>query len=964
MAIDPICGMTVEPATAAGRFDHDGETYYFCSTRCLDRFRAAPNQYVKTASLVGAAVPTAGRRPLPMMQPMPVQDPSAGGERDPVCGMTVQPATAAGSHTHEQKTYYFCCLGCLDKFRADPARYLSPATAAPTKALRQFGGRALPMLASTPAAEATVGVIDPVCGMTVEPATAAGSFAHQGTTYFFCCQSCLTKFRANPQTYLEPGAAKETMPAAPAPPGTKYVCPMCPEVLEEKPVPCPKCGMALEPDSVQPLPTRTEYVCPMHPDVVQAEPGACPQCGMALEPRTVTVEEELNPELVDMARRFWLGLGPAGGVFLLAMSHMIPGNPLHHLLSDTQSAWIQFVLSTPVVLWAGWPFFQRGWASIVHRSPNMFTLIAIGTGTAYLYSVFATLFPSLIPQSFHLESGAVPVYFEAAAVITVLVLLGQVLELRARSRTTGAIRALLGLAPKTARLFREDGPEVDVPLEQVQVGNRLRVRPGERVPVDGLVLEGSTAIDESMITGESLPVEKVAGDRVTGGTINGSGGFLMQADRVGADTLLAHIVQMVAEAQRSRAPIQRTADVVAGYFVPIVVGVAILTGLVWALLGPEPRLAHALLNAVAVLIIACPCALGLATPMSIMVGTGRGAAAGVLFKKAEALETIEKVDTLVFDKTGTLTEGKPKLRVVSALPPWSEADLLRLAASVEQGSEHPVAAAIVSGAEARGVQLESVSGFTSTTGKGVAATVGTRRVAVGTLDLMQSLNIGDDRTLATLEATAALMRQTGQTVMFVAVDGRAIGLLGVADPIKASTPEALRLLRQEGIRLVMVTGDHAVTAQAVAKELGLDEVRAGVKPDEKSRIVQELQQQGRVVAMAGDGVNDAPALAQADVGMAMGTGTDVAMENAGVTLVKGDLRGIVRAHRLSKATMRNIRQNLFFAFVYNIIGVPVAAGLLYPFFGLLLSPMLASAAMTFSSLSVISNALRLRHADL
>jgi Cu+-exporting ATPase len=764
--------------------------------------------------------------------------------------------------------------------------------------------------------------IDPVCGMTVNPATTPHHADYKGIAYHFCGAGCRTKFIASPLKYLEPAAQ----------------------------------------EPAEPMPEGMEFTCPMHPEIRQIGHGSCPICGMALEPLVVTADSGPNHELVDMTRRLWIGLALALPVLALEMGGHITG--LMMALGRQTNNWIQLALATPVVLWAGWPFFVRGYESLKTRNLNMFTLIAMGTGVAWVYSIIATVMPQIFPPAFRQPDGSVAIYFEAAAVITVLVLLGQVLELRARDQTSGAIKALLGLAPKTARRVNANGAEEDVSIELIAVGDSLRVRPGEKVPVDGVLIEGRATLDESMVTGESMPVSKDAGEKLIGGTLNATGSFIMSAEKVGRDTMLARIVQMVAEAQRSRAPIQRLADRVSGWFVPLVLAVAVAAFVAWSIWGPEPRYAYGLVAAVAVLIIACPCALGLATPMSIMVGTGRGAAAGVLFKKAEALETIEKIDTLVFDKTGTLTEGKPKLRVVSALPPWSEADLLRLAASVEQGSEHPVAAAIVSGAEARGVQLESVSGFASTTGKGVAATVGTRRVAVGTLDLMQSLNIGDDKTLATLEATAALMRQTGQTVMFVAVDGRAIGLLGVADPIKASTPEALRLLRQEGIRLVMVTGDHAVTAQAVAKELGLDEVRAGVKPDEKSRIVQELQQQGRVVAMAGDGVNDAPALAQADVGMAMGTGTDVAMENAGVTLVKGDLRGIVRAHRLSRATMRNIRQNLFFAFVYNIIGVPVAAGLLYPFFGLLLSPMLASAAMTFSSLSVISNALRLRHADL
>jgi Cu+-exporting ATPase len=720
--------------------------------------------------------------------------------------------------------------------------------------------------------------------------------------------------------------------------------------------------MALEP--AEPLTrSKTEYTCPMHPEIVQSESGTCPICGMALEARTVSLEEEASPELVDMSKRLWWSAGPTLIVFVLAMSHMIPGHPLQHVVSDHISAWIQFVLATPVVLWGGRPFFQRGWNSIVHRSPNMFTLIAIGTGAAYGYSAVATLFPNLIPSSFRQPNGSVPVYFEAAAVITALVLLGQVLELRARSRTSGAIRALLGLAPKSARLLRANGREEDVPLEQVQVGDRLRVRPGEKVPVDGVVLEGSTVIDESMVTGEAVPVEKSPSSQVTGGTINGTGGFIMEAKRVGNETLLAQIVRMVGEAQRSRAPIQRVADVVAAYFVPIVVAIAVITGIAWAIWGPEPRLAYALLNAVAVLIIACPCALGLATPMSIMVGTGRGATAGVLIRKAEALEVMEKVDTLLFDKTGTLTEGRPKLLKTLVVPPWKEEEVLQAAAAVERGSEHPLAAAIVAGAQAQQLDIHPVSEFQSMTGKGVTGTVQGRRVVVGTAEFMKELGVGSS-TLDELAHQARALRHAGATAMFVSIDRKPAGLVAVADPIKSTTPEAVRILREEGLRLIMVTGDHQATAEAVAKQLGVDDVRAQVRPDEKGRIIQELQAQGHVVAMAGDGINDAPALAQADVGLAMGTGTDVAMESAAVTLVKGDLRAIVRARRLSRAAMKNIRQNLLFAFLYNALGVPIAAGVLYPFSGLLLSPMIASAAMTFSSVSVISNALRLRRAEL
>jgi len=698
----------------------------------------------------------------------------------------------------------------------------------------------------------------------------------------------------------------------------------------------------------------------MHPEIVRAEPGACPICGMALEPRTVTLDDEANPELVDMTRRFWFGVALSVPIAFLAMSDLIPGQPVQRSFSPQLLNWLQLVLATPVVLWGGWPFFQRGWASIVNRSLNMFTLIAIGVGTAYVYSLAATLFPHIFPQSFRGHGGEVGVYFDAAAVITTLVLLGQVLELRARSKTSKAIKALLGLAPKTARLLRDDGTETDVPLERVQVGDRLRVRPGEKIPVDGIVLEGATSVDESMITGEPIPVEKTKGSRVTGGTVNGTGSFVMRAERVGSDTLLAQIVRMVAEAQRSRAPIQKLADVVAGYFVPAVVLIAVITFIVWALFGPEPAMAYALLNAVAVLIIACPCALGLATPMSIMVGTGRGAMAGVLIKNAEALEVLEKIDTLVVDKTGTLTEGKPHLAALVAVSGQHENEILRLAASLERGSEHPLATAIVAGAEEKGIELAAARDFRSLTGKGVVGAVEGKQAALGNRRLLDELGVGASE----LAARAEEVRRDGQTVMFVVVGGSLVGLIGVADPVKPSTPEAIRLLHDDGVKIFMLTGDNRTTAEAVAKKLGIDEIQAEVLPEQKREVVKRLQSEGHIVAMAGDGVNDAPALAQAHVGIAMGTGTDVAMESAGVTLVKGDLRGIVKARRLSRGTMRNIRQNLFFAFIYNVLGIPIAAGVLYPFFGVLLSPVIASVAMTFSSVSVISNALRLNRLEL
>jgi Cu+-exporting ATPase len=813
-----------------------------------------------------------------------------------------------------------------------------------------------------PAAAPAGGELDPVCGMTVDPRTAAGSHARDGRTYWFCSTGCLDRFRADPDRYLGAGARFE--PHGVSPPSgagpADHTCPMHPEVRLPASSPCPTCGMALEPVALTAPAARTEWVCPMHPEIVRTAPGACPICGMALEPRTVTLEAEVSPELRDMTRRFWAGLALTGPLLLVAMSDMIPGQPLQHAVSPRVLAWLQLVLATPVVLWGGRPFFERGWASIVNRSPNMFTLIALGTGTAYVYSAVATLAPGLFPAAARGHAGEVGLYFETAAVITVLVLLGQVLELRARGRTSGAIRALLGMAPATARTVRDDGREEDVPLDRVAVGDRLRVRPGEKVPVDGVVLDGRSAVDESMVTGEAVPVEKGAGDRVVGGTINGAGSFVMRAERVGRDTLLARIVQLVGEAQRSRAPIQRLADRVSAYFVPAVVAVALLAALVWGAVGPEPRLAYALLTAVAVLIIACPCALGLATPMSIMVGTGRGATAGVLVRNAEALETLEKVDTLVVDKTGTLTEGRPRLASVVAQPPHDEATILRLAASLERGSEHPLAGAIVAGAEGRGLRLEEARDFRVLPGQGVMGRVGDRRVALGNARLLETLGVA----LGDLALRAEALRREGQTAVFVAVDDRPAGLVSVTDPIKASALEAVRRLRADGIRIVMLTGDSRTTAEAVGRALGIDQVEAEVLPDRKAAVVEALQREGRIVAMAGDGINDAPALARAHVGIAMGTGTDIAMESADVTLVRGDLRGIARARALSRATMRNIRQNLFFAFVYNALGVPLAAGLLYPVVGLLLSPMFASAAMTFSSVSVIANALRLRRAPL
>ncbi len=823
---------------------------------------------------------------------------------DPICGMAVDPKTAKHQTTHQGQPYFFCCAGCKAKFEADPDRYLK----------KDKKGAAC----CRPASEVEESAVtDPVCGMAVDPHTAKYWADYEGRTYYFCRAGCKVKFQTDPKRYLQPEAS-----AAP------------------------------------PVPEGAIYTCPMDPQIRQQGPGSCPICGMALEPEMPSAADEPNPELAYMSRRFWIGLVLTFPVFAIEMGGHLFG--LGHKIDPQTLNWVQFALATPVVLWCGLPFFERGWQSLQTRHLNMFTLIAMGTGVAWGYSVIATLFPGVFPGAFRTSQGAVPVYFEAAAVITVLVLLGQMLELRARAKTSGAIRALLNLAPKQARRIEANGSEKDVPLEEVVAGDRLRVRPGESVPVDGEVVDGRSTVDESMVTGESMPVSKASGAKVIGGAMNQSGSLVMRAERVGRDTMLAKIVQMVAEAQRSRAPIQRLADRVAGWFVPLVIAVAISAFAAWAIWGPEPRFTFGLVAAVSVLIIACPCALGLATPMAIMVGVGRGAQAGVLIKNADALERLEQIDTIVLDKTGTLTEGKPRMVALHAAPGFGEADVLRLAASVERGSQHPLGAAIVKAAQEKGIALADARDFEAPAGKGVSGAVDGRRVVIGNLRMMQEAGIDP----GALAAEAGRFRDEGATAIIIAIDGRIAGVAGIADPIKATTPEALAALKADGIRVVMLTGDNAATAKAVARKLGITEVEAEVLPEDKSKVVERLREEGRIVAMAGDGVNDAPALAAADVGIAMGTGTDVAMESAGVTLLKGDLMGIVRARKLSEATIRNIRQNLLFAFIYNAAGVPVAAGVLYPFFGLLLSPVIAAAAMSLSSVSVIANSLRLRNVSL
>jgi Cu+-exporting ATPase len=856
--------------------------------------------------------------------------------------MKIEKDEAVATSTHEGTTYYFCAQSCKEDFDKNPERFLGKETVSVQE--------------EKPLVEE---VKDPVCGMIVNPETTNLTYDHKGKTYFFCSEHCQEKFHKDPENYLSGKLPHEMTPILRLKQTDEkrdvYTCPMDPEVRTEEPGSCPKCGMALEPLTPS-LGTKTEWTCPMHPDVIQNTPGSCPLCGMALEPRTVMIEEAENPELIDMTRRFKLSVVLAIPVVFIAMHHMIPGFSLERWIKPEILRLIEFSLASPVVLWGGWPFFVRGWQSIVNRSPNMFTLIGLGVTVAYVYSAIATFLPEIFPESFRDEKGQVGVYFEAAAVIVTLVLLGQVLELKARGQTGAAIRALLGLSPKTARRIKQDGSEEDIPLDMVSPGDRLRIRPGEKVPVDGTVTEGASSLDESMITGEPMPVQKNPGDRVIGATVNGTGTLVMKAERVGAETLLSQIVHMVAEAQRSRAPVQRLVDIVAVYFVQIVVSVAVITFIVWAWLGPEPRFAYALINAVAVLIIACPCALGLATPMSIMVATGKGATLGVLFKNAEAIEIMKKVDILVVDKTGTLTVGKPKITEVLSV----KGNVLSYAASIERASEHPLAAAIIAEAEQRKIRLTDTEDFQSITGKGVTGKINGHDVALGNMKLVSDLGIE----LGDLSGKAEKMRAEGQTVMFVVANRDVVGILGVADPIKETTQEAIGQLHEDGIKIVMLTGDSSTTAEAVARKLLIDRIVAEVLPDQKAEEVKRLQEEGHIVAMAGDGINDAPALAQAHVGIAMGTGTDVAMESAGVTLVKGDLRGIVRARQLSTLTMRNIKQNLFWAFAYNSVGVPIAAGILYPFFGVLLSPMIAAAAMSFSSVSVIGNALRLRRVKL
>ncbi len=888
---DPVCRMAVDPTTAEAKADYDGKTYFFCCEGCREQFLADPKRFV-------------GQEPQATAQ----------SARDPVCGMTVDPATAERMSELNGTTYYFCSSRCREKFVADPAQFIGADTssaAAPTGGHAAYahhdGGH------DHGEAPSKAAVKDPVCGMNVDPATAKHKAEHDGATNYFCSSRCREKFVAEPTKYLAPQPAKPPEAAA-----------------------------------------GVMYTCPMHPQIRQVGPGPCPICGMALEPEVVTAETGPSAEFVDMKRRFWIGLALAVPVVALEMGGHLPA--AHALISQQTSNWIQFALATPVALWAGWPFFERGWASLRTRNLNMFTLIAMGTGVAWAYSVIATFAPAAFPPAIRAMDGAVPVYFEAAAVITVLVLLGQVMELRAREQTGGAIRALLDLAPKTARRVRADGSDEDVPLDEVAVGDRLRVRPGDKVPIDGVIVEGRSAIDESMVTGELLPVAKALGDRVVGGTVNQSGSFVMRADRIGRDTVLAQIVQMVAEAQRSRAPIQRLADQVSGWFVPLVIAIAAIAFLAWSTFGPEPRFTFGLVAAVSVLIIACPCALGLATPMSIMVGVGRGAQSGVLIKNAEALERFEKVDTLVVDKTGTLTEGKPRVTAIRPAAGFHSDTLLRLAASLERGSEHPLAAAIVAAAKDKGLTLSDAADFDAPVGKGVVGKVEGRSVAIGNARFLAETGID----ASGLAPEADALRREGATVVFVTVDGKPAGILGIADPVKATTPDAVRDLVAQGIRVVMLTGDNRTTAEAVAAKLGIKDVEAEVLPDHKADTVARLKREGHVVAMAGDGVNDAPALAAADVGVAMGTGTDVAIESAGVTLLKGDLRGLVRARRLSQATMNNIRQNLFWAFFYNAAGVPIAAGVLYPVFGILLSPIVVAAAMSLSSVSVVGNALRLR----